>query len=256
MGALSDDELRRLYLSERRRPADIARRHRLKPLHVTARLAALGILRTGGPHKAQAIDTDHVVRMYRDEWRCVHDIASQLGTSEATVLARLRNAGVARRAANPPAEVVRRLYLDDQLGAAAIADRLGIGRKRAARLVRTGGLPPTRGTGNHDEQANDLYDIYGLTVATIAELLGSNRGAVAKAIRRAGRRPVAVDSAVPATRDRTILRRLLRESGDPAALAARLGVDVGRLEGHARRIGATGPSHPTRTLSDVNRGRR
>lgn len=268
---VADQQLRRLYLDERRPLTEIADRAGLSVAGVRSRLARLGIQRRQRPAprlRDDSIDVEKARDLYVEEGMSLRAIADVLGTTPDKLQVRLTRAGVTLREPGRwgprvtpldrhwlvDAYLTRRLAIDEMAAeagcsAAHIRNELrrhGVHRRRAP-TAREGWMELT------PDVLHQLYVVEELTLREIAERAGGSDGRVLKALRRAGiaRRPRGAGRGrdlKPLTPD--VLHQLyVVESLSAAAIAERVGgspervrnalirAGIARRRGTARRSG-------------------
>lgn len=92
--------------------------------------------------RRQSVDTDEIVRLYRDAGLRGQAIADRLGTTASTVYERLERAGVARsRKARLPLDEVIRLYCDEGWSAISVGAKFGVDAVTVRSHLRNAGVP-------------------------------------------------------------------------------------------------------------------
>jgi len=195
------DELKRLYVDEGLSIQQVVDRTGVKRQTVSRRLRAAGVaLRpSGGEANRFDLDIDELKRLHIDEQLTLAQIGKRLGIQGATVAAHLRRAGVEvrptkhtggrPRATVDVAEAVR-LYVDEQLPVAKVAEQVGVhpGVVRA-RLIEAGVTIRKAGRPRFNMSADEIVRLRSdenLTVVQIAERFGVHPGTVGERLLEGG----------------------------------------------------------------------
>lgn len=172
----------------------------------------------------------------RDE-RTIAEIATRVGGSDARVQAALRRAGIrarppgtvpARRLQPLTKELLHRLYVEERLSAAKIAERVGGDPNRVLNALKRAGIPRRPKNAPPREltiDAQELFDLYvkeRVSAEDIAVAHGVSTWQVRLRLRaEAIRRPNGSPPRLPPSPPRRVLeRRYLREGWTIAQLAA------------------------------------
>jgi DNA-binding Lrp family transcriptional regulator len=140
--------------------------------------------------------TDKELLDLEEENFSVQEIAEKLLVSESAIQRRRKKLGLKKNIVGPKCKVdkneIKRLYLEENLGYALIADRVGLAQRTVAHHLRD--VPKNSDAKNYktgpiplysDEEIKHLYEVEGLTSAQIAEKGILSKKGVGHALHRA-----------------------------------------------------------------------
>ena len=196
------DELRRLYVDERRSTVEIAAAAGMSASGISVALHRCGIpTRSGGA--PLTIPTAELRRLYVDERLDRADIAARYGVATWAVTRRLRTDGIRRPPAmppsarpSPPGSELRLLYVEENRSQAEIATIYQVPRLTVRRWLDNAGIPlrARSGAGASSNQPTpldpvtleDLYVGHELTSSEVGRRLGVTSRVILTALHQHG----------------------------------------------------------------------
>jgi len=256
---LDRDWLADAYANRRLSDSQIAAEAGCSPAHVRNELRRHGIRRRRGPAPLPPgwtpLTPEVLRQLYEVEALTIAEVAERVGGSPARVLAALHRAGIETRAPGTPSgrrltrltpELLHRLYVEEGLSAAQVAERVGgDGNRVRAALVRAGipRRPRTRPLRPVNATRQDLVDRYVDQRASLDELAreyGTSVNQVRLRLRAEGIRRPLPPPPVPKPPPPEELRRFYVEEGRTLAqLVAHYHVGRDRVRGWLIDAGIT-----------------